>query len=105
MHAMTDDKRTHVPSIGADAEKELRIVILEDVPTDAELVQRMLRDAGVVFSAKPIATKDGFIAELDAATPDLILSDYALPSFDGVRPRPDSWMAFSPAAAAASAKV
>ena len=33
-------------------EKELRILILEDVPVDAELMERELRKGGIIFSSK-----------------------------------------------------
>src|SRR4030043_1615000 len=65
-------------------DKELRILILEDVPADAELEEHELRKAGLVFTSKIVATREAFLKELDEFFPDLILSDYALPSFDGL---------------------
>jgi len=64
--------------------KELRILILEDVPTDAELLQYELSEAGIPFVARCVATKASFLKALDDFCPDLILSDYSLPSFDGL---------------------
>ncbi len=64
-------------------EKELRILILEDVAAHAELMERELRKAGMKFSAKHVATRAAFVAALCDFNPDLILADYALPSFDG----------------------
>ncbi len=64
--------------------KERRILILEDSPTDAELSEHELRKAGVKFLARRVKTKDEFIHELETFGPDLILADYKLPSFDGL---------------------
>ncbi|MFN7943865.1 MAG: sigma 54-interacting transcriptional regulator [Blastocatellia bacterium] len=64
--------------------KELRILILEDVATHAELMERELRKAEMVFCARRVATRDAFLAALSDFSPDLILADYSLPSFDGI---------------------
>ena len=65
-------------------EKKLRILILEDVPADAELMERELRKGGIIFSSKKVDTKKAFLKELKEFAPDLILGDYSLPSFDGL---------------------
>ena len=39
----------------------LRILILEDNPADAELVQFELQEAGIVFTAKVVMTEEDFI--------------------------------------------
>jgi len=64
--------------------KKLRILILEDVPTDAELMGRELRKANIVFSTERVETKKEFLRELKNFKPHLILADYSLPSFDGL---------------------
>ncbi|PKN32957.1 MAG: hypothetical protein CVU61_15775 [Deltaproteobacteria bacterium HGW-Deltaproteobacteria-19] len=63
---------------------ELRILILEDVATDAELMVDKLRDSGLDFTALHVSTPKGFLDALASFSPNLILSDYALPSFDGL---------------------
>jgi PAS domain S-box-containing protein len=65
-------------------DKELRILILEDVPTDAELAERELNRVGIRFSSKRVETKEGFIQALKDFSPGIILSDYKLPTFDGM---------------------
>lgn len=62
---------------------ELRILILEDVPTDAELMERALRKAGLAFRAQRVDTRAGFEQALEAFKPDIVLADYNLPSFTG----------------------
>jgi PAS domain S-box-containing protein len=64
--------------------EELRILIVEDVPADALLEERALRQAGLVFQAKRVETEDEFTAEVETFKPDAILADYNLPSFDGM---------------------
>ena len=46
-------------------DKELRILILENVPTDAELEERELRKAGLVFTSKVVDTREAFLKALD----------------------------------------
>jgi PAS domain S-box-containing protein len=65
-------------------ENKLRILILEDVAEDAEMVIHELRNAGLTFSSKRVETKDDFTRDLDEFNPDIILADYKLPSFDGL---------------------
>ncbi len=65
-------------------DKELRILILENVPADAELEEHELRNAGLVFTSKIVDTREAFLEALEEFLPDLILSDYKLPSFDGL---------------------
>ena len=62
----------------------LRILLLEDSPTDAELNERVLHKAGIEFDSLRVDTRDAFIRALEEFRPDLILSDYKLPDFDGM---------------------
>jgi DNA-binding NarL/FixJ family response regulator len=64
--------------------RDLRILILEDVPTDAELIQFELREAGTTFSPRVVKDKKAYLAAIDEFSPEIILSDYSLPSFDGL---------------------
>jgi signal transduction histidine kinase len=65
-------------------DNELKILILEDVPSDAELIERELRRARIGFTSQRVETRDAFLKALVDFVPDLILSDYSLPSFDGM---------------------
>jgi two-component system, cell cycle sensor histidine kinase and response regulator CckA len=62
----------------------LRILILEDVPMDAELVEYELKRARIPFLSCRVDSRDAFLHALDDFGPDLILSDYTLPRFDGM---------------------
>ncbi|MFB3925616.1 MAG: PAS domain S-box protein [Syntrophales bacterium] len=63
---------------------QLRILVLEDVPTDAELMENELREAGMDVVSMRVDTRTSFVRELKRFAPDIILSDFSLPSFDGV---------------------
>lgn len=68
----------------AKVKKKLRVLMLEDAPTDAELAERELRKAGFLFTAIRVETRDAFVLALEEFRPDIILSDYKLPDFDGL---------------------
>ncbi|MGH7946528.1 MAG: histidine kinase [Opitutaceae bacterium] len=63
--------------------RELRILLLEDNAPHAGLVEHFLRDSGLKFGITRVETRDAFIEQIEQHPPDMILSDYALPSFDG----------------------
>ncbi len=64
--------------------KELRILMLEDSPTDAELILRELRREGLEFTHVRVETEQDFEQQLRQFGPDLILSDYGLPTYNGL---------------------
>nr|WP_294869768.1 ATP-binding protein [uncultured Pedobacter sp.] len=62
----------------------LKILILEDNESDADLLNRELNKSGLIFTAEIVQTRMEFENALQNFNPDLILSDYSLPSFDAV---------------------
>lgn len=62
----------------------LQILILEDVASDAELVKFELMEAGLNFNSSCVQSRETFLKALSEYRPDIILSDYSLPSFDGL---------------------
>jgi PAS domain S-box-containing protein len=64
--------------------KNLKILILEDSPSDADLMELELIDASIKFSSKVVDTKKDYLKEIEEFKPNLILSDYNLPEFDGL---------------------
>lgn len=64
-------------------EEALRIILLEDADTDAELIDYLLKKSDLNVSFRRAYSKDSFIRLLEEFRPGLILSDYSLPAFDG----------------------
>ncbi|MEH2369836.1 hybrid sensor histidine kinase/response regulator [Nostoc sp.] len=62
----------------------LRFLLLEDSLLDAELAQMILTEGGINCELLRVETGADFLAALETEAFDLILADYALPSFDGI---------------------
>jgi PAS domain S-box-containing protein len=63
--------------------KKLRILLVEDDPSDATLVERELRKGGLHFTLQRVETEADYRQALDHPL-DLILSDHDLPTFNGL---------------------
>ncbi|HET6330317.1 MAG TPA: ATP-binding protein [Holophagaceae bacterium] len=63
---------------------DLRFLHLEDNQLDGELAEMTLKTYGLNVQLIRVEDRSGFETELRAGGYDLILSDYKLPSFDGV---------------------
>ena len=61
----------------------LRVLALEDVATEAELAERELKRAGFRCTLVRVETEAQFRGGLEDP-PDIILSDFSLPEFDGM---------------------
>jgi len=64
--------------------RQISILHLEDDPADAELVQLTLEGEGIDCLIRVVSTRDAFIGALEEGGFDLVLADFALPSFDGM---------------------
>ena len=62
----------------------LSILLLEDSIQDAELIQELLEADHFVCEVTRVQTRAEFLAALEEGGFDLVLSDYKLPSFDGL---------------------
>ena len=62
---------------------EISVLIVEDLATDAELIEHELRRANISFRSYRVDTKDKFVEALSEFKPEVILSDYNLPQFSG----------------------
>lgn len=63
----------------------LRLLFVEDVAADAELAERALRKEGVTFCGARVETEVDFLKALGEFRPHAVISDYAMPRFDGMR--------------------
>lgn len=62
-----------------------RILILEDNLADAELAEYALKSAGMNFIAKLVETEAQYRQQLNEFQPDIIISDFDLPMFNGFK--------------------
>ena len=65
--------------------EELNILFVEDLPTDVELAKRALTKDGLVFQSRVVETEDDYLRELESDLPDIIICDYKMPRFSGMR--------------------
>lgn len=65
-------------------DRELKILIVEDVPADATVMEETLRREQVRFRSQRIETAGEFVEALRHFAPDVVLSDFTLPEFDAL---------------------
>ncbi|MBX5496363.1 MAG: response regulator, partial [Bryobacteraceae bacterium] len=63
--------------------RPISILLLEDNPLDVDLVLKHLQEWEMPFTAERVGTRDAFQEALTSRHYDVILSDFALPDFDG----------------------
>ncbi len=64
--------------------ERLKIIHLEDDPNDAELILASLKQGGIEADVECMSTRAEFERAIESHSADIILSDYALPQFDGL---------------------
>src|SRR5450759_1854061 len=65
-------------------EETLKILFVEDVLSDAELIWREIEKNGIDFTKLLVDKRKDFLEGLKSFIPDIIISDYSLPQFDGM---------------------
>jgi signal transduction histidine kinase len=65
-------------------DRPLKILHLEDLSADAEMVARVLRKAKLLFDVRVVFDKPDFLRALREFRPDIILSDHSLPAFNSL---------------------
>jgi len=66
------------------ADRELRILFVEDRPEDVELEERELRRQGLHIASLRVETYEDLIQALGEFKPDVVICDYSLPAMDGL---------------------
>ena len=62
----------------------LRILLLEDKPSDAKLIEEELRKADIRFTSLRVDNGEAFYRAMEDFRPDVIICDYQLSGFDGL---------------------
>jgi len=62
----------------------IRILILEDVPLDLELMEAELKRDGINFVSHCVEEEEEYRREITEFQPNIILADHSLPHFDGI---------------------
>jgi PAS domain S-box-containing protein len=65
--------------------RKLKILHLEDNPHDALLTKETLESEGILSEITMVETEKDFVEAIKQGRFDLILADYSLPGFDGLR--------------------
>lgn len=65
-------------------EAPLKLLLVEDLPADAELAEMALRRGGFEIDSMRVDTEEGMARALRDFGPDVVVSDYSMPSFDGM---------------------
>jgi diguanylate cyclase (GGDEF)-like protein len=68
----------------ADADVSVRILLVEDSPVEAELLTREIHRGGIKSVCLRVDTEPALRAAVRESRPDIILSDFSLPCFDGL---------------------
>ncbi|UAM98626.1 PAS domain S-box protein [Polaribacter litorisediminis] len=63
---------------------QLKILHLEDTPSEAELVERELKKENLLFKILVVENKKTFEKALNTYPPDIVLINHAIPSFDSL---------------------
>jgi two-component system sensor histidine kinase UhpB len=66
-------------------DRALKILLVEDAEGDALLQFRELKRSGLSFEARRVQTESDFLVQLAEYGPDIIVSDYSIPGFSGMR--------------------
>ena len=78
---MAEEEKSGEP----DRRERIRVLLVEDVEVEAELTCRHLRKHGIAHLVQRVDTDAAMRAALREFRPTVILSDFSLPGFDGLR--------------------
>jgi PAS domain S-box-containing protein len=64
--------------------RAIRILHLDDVLDESEIIERTLKKSGLQYEWKWVSAKEQYIAALKDFAPDIVLSDHSMPRFTSV---------------------
>jgi two-component system, NarL family, sensor histidine kinase UhpB len=64
---------------------KIRVLFVEDSPTNMELAECELQKRGIIFVSERIETENGLYSALNKFFPDVVICDYSMPAFDGMK--------------------
>ncbi|HRI45942.1 MAG TPA: PAS domain S-box protein [Ignavibacteriaceae bacterium] len=67
-----------------DEAKKIKILLIEDLPTDAQLAEYEIKKTIPNYELIVVDNKDDYIFQLENFSADIIISDFKLPAFDGL---------------------
>lgn len=67
-----------------DKQTPTKILFAEDLAEDVELAQQEIKKQNINFTCKVADTEEAFTNELHTFKPDVVISDYSMPAFDGM---------------------
>ena len=73
------------PNDNSNMKGSVKILFIEDVIPDAELIWKEIADNDINFTKQLVETREDYIIALTSFVPDLIISDSSLPNFDGLQ--------------------
>ena len=80
------ERRAEIPAAETGAARRpLRVLLVEDNEDDAALILRLLRRGGYEPDARRVQTAEALDEALAKGHWDIVLSDYSMPHFDGLR--------------------
>jgi diguanylate cyclase (GGDEF)-like protein/PAS domain S-box-containing protein len=78
---VTSHQMLHAPQ---QKNQQIRVLHLEDNPYDVELIQTLIRQAGIELSGDVVSREADFRNCLRQGSYDLILADYQIPGYNGL---------------------
>jgi sigma-B regulation protein RsbU (phosphoserine phosphatase) len=70
--------------ISFGSEKPFKVLLVEDMASDADLIIRFLKRENVPFTFLRVWDREAYVTGLDEFDPDIIISDCILPQFNGM---------------------
>lgn len=64
--------------------EKIRILFAEDVFIHHRMSVEILRNENILFESKLVDTREGFLEALHSFSPDIVITDYQMPEFNGM---------------------